>query len=86
MAENSQLLAEYRAKLADCQQPGHNAEQSRVFEKSAVKVFTTADAASVLRVSTRTVERMLKRGELPGRQLGRRWVIPVNAFMEWLNP
>ena len=38
-----------------------------------------------LSVSLRTVERMLKRGDIQYKKVGRRVVIPVNAIETWLN-
>ena len=36
-------------------------------------LLTVAEVAAELRLSVKTVRRMIARGELPGRQIGRQW-------------
>jgi len=36
-------------------------------------LLTVAEVAAVLRLSVKTVRRMIARGELPARQIGRQW-------------
>lgn len=47
--------------------------------------YSPHEIATLLGVSLRTVERMLKRGEIQYKKIGRRVVIPVNAIEAWLN-
>lgn len=42
--------------------------------------LTIDEAAEALRVSTRTVERLIASGHLPSRKLGRRRVVPLAAL------
>ena len=49
--------------------------------KLALTVIETAEA---LTVSTRTVERLIAKGELPSRKIGWRRVVPVAALNEYL--
>ncbi len=48
-------------------------------------VFTVSEVAVILRVSVRTIDRMLKRGEIQYKKSGRRVLIPVSAVEAWLN-
>ena len=47
--------------------------------------LTVEEAAEALTVSTRTVERLIAKGELPSRKIGARRVIPLAALNEYLN-
>lgn len=47
--------------------------------------MSATELALVLGVSPRTVERMLKRGEIQYKKIGRRVVIPIDAVETWLN-
>lgn len=49
------------------------------------KCFSSSDLAHWLGISIRSVERMLKRGEIRYKKVGRRVVIPVSAVEAWLN-
>lgn len=42
---------------------------------SATGIMTTEEAAVLLRCSTRTVLELLRQGRLPGKKIGRRWLI-----------
>ncbi len=44
--------------------------------------LSTDEAANLLGVCRRTVERMIRRGEIKGRKLGRRWVIATSDLLE----
>jgi excisionase family DNA binding protein len=48
------------------------------------KVFTTEEAAELLRVSPRTVCQWLRSGKIPGRKVGKFWLIPEAALLDWL--
>ena len=45
-------------------------------------VLSTDEAASLLGVCRRTVQRMIRRGEIKSRRLGRRWVIATSDLLE----
>lgn len=47
--------------------------------------LSPSELAQHLGISSRTVDRMLKRGEIQYKKIGRRVVIPVNAIETWLN-
>lgn len=48
-------------------------------------VCRVEDLAEHLQVSTAAIRRALRRGELPGRRVGRRWLISRLALVEWLS-
>jgi excisionase family DNA binding protein len=41
--------------------------------------------AALLLVSTDTVYDLFKRGELPGRKVGRKWLTTRNAVLRWIE-
>ena len=43
-------------------------------------LLTVKGTAKELSVSARTVYRLIKRGELPAVQIGRRWYVPASFF------
>jgi excisionase family DNA binding protein len=50
--------------------------------RMAVPVFLTAEqVADTLHVSQNTVYELLKRGELAGTRVGRRWLIPEHVIV-----
>lgn len=46
--------------------------------------MTIEEAARSLRVSARTIQDMVARGELPARMVGNKWRISPKALDEWL--
>jgi excisionase family DNA binding protein len=48
-------------------------------------VLTLAEAATLLRVDARDVERLAERGHLPARRVGRSWRFNCAALMDWLT-
>jgi excisionase family DNA binding protein len=48
-------------------------------------VFTPAEAADYLRLSRKKLDKMLQRGEIPHRRVGRSILIVRAALDEWLN-
>ena len=49
------------------------------------KVYTIEQVAEILQVNPRTVNRLLERGELKGRRVGRLWRIPQEALDAYLR-
>src|SRR5207253_11050210 len=49
------------------------------------KVLDGRMAAELLTVSTDTVYDLFKRGELPGRKVGRKWLTTRNAVLRWIE-
>jgi len=48
-------------------------------------VLTRAEAASILEVDARTISRSIEAGQIPSIQVGRRVLIPKQAFLELLE-
>lgn len=49
------------------------------------KAYTVEEVAEILKVHTRTVYRMLERGELRGFQVGRLWRIPQDSLETFMR-
>jgi excisionase family DNA binding protein len=49
------------------------------------KVLDVKVAAELLTVSADTVYDLFKRGELPGRKVGRKWLTTRNALLRWIE-
>ena len=47
--------------------------------------LTVEEVAGLLRVSTRTVQRLLAEGQLPGVRVGRQWRIPRAELLAYLR-
>jgi excisionase family DNA binding protein len=48
-------------------------------------VYRVEEAAVVLRMSRAATYAALRRGQIPARRVGRRWLIPRHALHTWLN-
>jgi excisionase family DNA binding protein len=82
-SQNRSLIAEYMNSVESNRETGHNTNRELFFEKS--KFLTVAEVASILRVSSRTIERHLANGTINGKKLGRKWIVPASALDEWIN-
>lgn len=76
------LIKRYRQHLDSPDETCNDTTCNLVFENS--ECWSVADTASYLKVSTRTVERMLTKNVFVGRKLGRRWIIPRLNVEKWL--
>ena len=47
--------------------------------------MTPREAAEYLSVHVRTIYRLVKHGEIPGRKIGGSWRFKKNALDEWLS-
>lgn len=47
--------------------------------------LTDREISTLIHKSLYTTQRLLREGKIPGRKVGRSWLIPVKAFEEWLN-
>lgn len=50
-----------------------------------LSVYTVPEVAYLLSLSLSTTYALFRRGEIPGCQLGRRWVIGRDRFHAWVN-
>ncbi len=49
------------------------------------EIMTPREAAEYLSVHVRTIYRLVKHGEIPGRKIGGSWRFKKNALDEWLS-
>jgi excisionase family DNA binding protein len=49
------------------------------------EVLTTAELAELLQVDEKAVRDLARRGELPGRKIGRDWRFSRSAVLDWLG-
>jgi excisionase family DNA binding protein len=49
------------------------------------EIYTVVQVARMLSINVGTVYQLLRDGAIPGKRLGRRWVIPRKRFHEWLD-
>ena len=50
-----------------------------------IQLLTLAEAARMLHVSTRTLQRMIRKHELPARKVGGQWRVRETQLMEWIE-
>jgi len=50
-----------------------------------IQLLTLAEAARVLHVSTRTLQRMIRNHDLPARKVGGQWRVREILLMEWIE-
>jgi excisionase family DNA binding protein len=49
------------------------------------EIMTMEQAADLLQVSVRTLQRMVKTGDIPGRRVGRQWRFDREQLKEWVR-
>ena len=52
---------------------------------SAIKLLTLAEAASILKISKRTLHRMIQNRQIPAFKVGGQWRILESRFQEWVQ-
>ena len=52
---------------------------------TAIKLLTLAEAASVLKISKRTLHRMIQHRQIPAFKVGGQWRILESRFQEWVQ-
>jgi excisionase family DNA binding protein len=50
-----------------------------------IKLLTITEVAGTLRVSNRTLVRMIQQREIPAFKIGGQWRIPESGFREWFE-
>jgi excisionase family DNA binding protein len=65
--------------------PTKQVSRSQTQPQKGSEVLNVVMAAQLLTVSTDTVYDLLKRGELPGRKVGRKWLTTRNAVLRWIE-
>lgn len=52
---------------------------------SAIKLLTLAEAATILKISKRTLHRMIQHRQIPAFKVGGQWRILESRFQEWVQ-
>jgi excisionase family DNA binding protein len=50
-----------------------------------LRFFTLEQAAEMLQVSKRTLQRLIQRRQMPSLKIGGQWRIPESEFMKWVE-
>jgi len=50
-----------------------------------IKLLTLAEAASILKISKRTLHRMIQHHQIPAFKVGGQWRILESRFQEWVQ-
>ena len=64
---------------------GSNVLHSEVMSDDERRTYTPEEVAKMLGLHLNSVYSMLKRGALPGRKVGNKWLISKKQFDEWLD-
>ena len=54
--------------------------------EAVVRLLTLRETAELLRVSRRTLQRMIDRKKLPVFRVGREWRVRESELIEWIGP
>jgi excisionase family DNA binding protein len=52
---------------------------------SSIQLLTLSEAASILKISKRTLQRMIQNGQIPAFKVGGQWRISESRFEEWVQ-
>jgi excisionase family DNA binding protein len=52
---------------------------------TAIRLLTLAEAASILKISKRTLHRMIQQKQIPAFKVGGQWRILESRFQEWVQ-
>ena len=63
----------------------HHASRSPTPTQKMREVLDVGMTAKLLMVSTDTVYDLFKRGELPGRKVGRKWLTTQSVVLRWIE-
>lgn len=82
------LIERYRESLIQESVPARNGHESKpdvpLFFQNRIAI-SVAETALLLGLSARSVERMIKRGEIEAKKTGRRKLILTSSLKAWLN-
>jgi excisionase family DNA binding protein len=54
-------------------------------ELEDIRLLTLSEAAKLLQVSTRTLQRMIRNGELPAFKVGGQWRVRETQLRQWVE-
>jgi excisionase family DNA binding protein len=60
-------------------------EKARSLDQSFEPLLDSTEAASLLRIHPKTLQRMARNGEIVGVQIGRLWRFRASVLNSWLN-
>ena len=52
---------------------------------TAIRLLTLAEAASILKISKRTLHRMIQQKQIPAFKVGGQWRLLESRFQEWVQ-
>jgi len=52
---------------------------------TAIKLLTLAEAATILKISKRTLRRMIQHRQIPAFKVGGQWRLLESRFQEWVE-
>jgi excisionase family DNA binding protein len=59
--------------------------QSMKKPETSIRLLTLAEAASILKISKRTLHRMIQNRQIPAFKVGGQWRILESRFQEWVQ-
>lgn len=83
--ELEKIIQKYRSSVELSPTPGNDPKPNQRLFDSGI-FYTVADIASLVGLSTRTVERCIQRGELKATRIGRKKLIRKEWVESWLQP
>jgi excisionase family DNA binding protein len=65
--------------------PRKPSQSTRDYDASFEPLLDSDEAAALLKIHPKTLQRMARRGEIPGIQLGKLWRFRASALNTWMN-
>lgn len=82
-SNGDRLLQEYRLKVDLADEASSGSHRGTLFDNRIA--LSVSEAAWTLGLSNRTIERLIKRGDLEAKRVSRRILIPKASIEAWLN-
>ena len=65
--------------------PRKPSQSTRDYDASFEPLLDSDEAAALLRIHPKTLQRMARRGEIPGIQIGKLWRFRASTLNGWMN-
>ncbi len=65
--------------------PRKPSQSTRDYDASFEPLLDSDEAAALLKIHPKTLQRMARRGEVPGIQIGNLWRFRASALNAWMN-
>lgn len=65
--------------------PRKPSQSTRDYDASFEPLLDSDEAAALLKIHPKTLQRMARRGEVPGIQIGKLWRFRASALNAWMN-